>query len=42
MITYYTPSVFQGVGVSVFHNNFLTNDLSFGNKDNKQKYKNIN
>ena len=30
MITYYTPSVFQGVGVSGFHNHFLADDLSFG------------
>ena len=30
MITYYTPTVFQGVGVSGFHNHFLADDLSFG------------
>ena len=30
MITYYIPSVFQGVGVSGFHNHFLADDLSFG------------
>ena len=30
MITYYTPTVFQGVGVSGFHNRFLADDLSFG------------
>lgn len=30
MITFYTPKVFQGVGVSGFHNHFLADDLSFG------------
>ena len=30
MITYYTPPIFQGVGVSGFHNHFLADDLSFG------------
>ena len=30
MITYYTPTIFQGVGVSGFHNHFLADDLSFG------------
>ena len=30
MITFYTPKVFQGVGVSGFHNHFLADNLSFG------------
>ena len=30
MISYYTPKVFQGVGVSGFHNHFLADSLSVG------------